>query len=197
LSDKSWVVELDGRRHEIRVQHSYFSARRQIFVDGSRIMDIRPGPLTALRWWNTATEHTFVVAEHPCSVRIDPTVDNATYHKELSVDGRDVETGAPVASPRLTRSGTREGSWWLVPFDGVAVPPSELATTVLAQLAALAAIALGQISSQVHREPLYVIAGFVGAVICWLAVRIVGDDPLRKTLLRATVVAVLLVATWR
>jgi len=111
VSEKRWLVDLDGTRHEIVLRHGYFSARRQLSVDGREVLDIRPDPFNAIRLWNTATEHAFVVAGHACVVRIDPTIDNATYKKFLIVDGRDAESGAPRAVLRAAADGTREGRW--------------------------------------------------------------------------------------
>lgn len=111
MSEKRWNVELEGRQHEIVVRHGYFSARRQISVDGHEVLDLRPGPLTAVRLWNTATEHPFVVAGHACTVRIDPTIDNMTYKKFLVVDGLRVDTGTPVVPLPATAAGAREGRW--------------------------------------------------------------------------------------
>src|SRR5712692_5857089 len=120
MSAKTWALELDGQLHQIVVKHGYFSARRQIFVDGSRILDIQPDPLNAVRLWNTATEHPFSVAGHNCSIRIDPTIDNATYKKQLIVDGRDVDTLAPIAPFALAKNGARAGRW-LAGYGGLVV----------------------------------------------------------------------------
>jgi hypothetical protein len=130
LSVKRWTVELDGRRHEVVVKHGYFNARRQIFLDERQILDERPGPLRAVRLWNTATEHAFSIAGHACAVRIDPTIDNMTYKKFLIVDGRDSESGRAMTPLPATASGAREGQWlagqggirrFLVSMIGVAV----------------------------------------------------------------------------
>lgn len=111
MSAVRWTVELDGRRHEVLLRHGYFSARRQLAVDGRQILDVRPGPITAVRLWNTATEHVFDIDGHSCAVRVDPTIDNMTYRKSLIVDGVDVETGARMAPLPPGASGAREGRW--------------------------------------------------------------------------------------
>jgi hypothetical protein len=105
MSVKRWTVELDGRRHEVVVKHGYFNARRQIFLDEREILDERPGPLRAVRLWNT-------------------------YKKFLIVDGHDSESGRAMTPLPVTASGTREGQWlagqggirrFLVSMIGVAV----------------------------------------------------------------------------
>jgi hypothetical protein len=181
MSTKRWNVLLDGQTHEVVIKHGYFNARRQIFVDGTRILDLRPNPLRALRLWNTATDHLFTVAGHPCSIRIDPTIDNATYKKQLVVDGHDVESGAAVALLPETSVGVHEGEW-LAGYGGFLVQPF-----------AMAAIVLGGVASQSTRQPIWYVAGFIGAGICWGATRLVGPDARRKLLLCVVVVAILFV----
>ena len=183
MSAKTWAIQLDGQQHQIVVHHGYFSARRQIYVDGSRILDVQPDPLNAVRLWNTATEHSFQVAGHSCSIRVDPTIDNATYKKQLIVDGHDVDTGVPITPLPLTNSGVREGRW-LAGYGGLVVQPF-----------ALAAIVLGQLAYQAHHQIVWYAAGFGGAAVCWAAGRIVGESNLRKASLSAGVVVVLFALT--
>lgn len=118
VSARRWTIELDGRRHDIVLDHGYFSARRRVIVDGSTVVDIRPNPLDAVRMWNTATEHPFAIAGHACAVRIDPTVDNMTYKKFLIVDGQDADHGTSLEPLPETPTGGREGRW-LAGYGGI------------------------------------------------------------------------------
>jgi len=139
MSSKRWTVGLDGRPHEVILHHGYFSARRRISVDGVEVLDVRPAPLEAVRLWNTATEHAFVIAGHPCAIRIDSTIDNMTYKKFLIVDGRDIDSGAPLAAlPEIAR-GQREGRW-MAGYGGV----GGFALTMLGVIVAVVAFQLLQ-----------------------------------------------------
>ena len=111
MSTKRWTVELEGRSHEVVLEHGYFSARRRITVDGAEVLDQRPRGFGAVRLWNTATEHPIVIAGHDCAVRIDPTIDNVSYMKFLIVDGRDVDSGKPMPPLPVTATGARESEW--------------------------------------------------------------------------------------
>jgi hypothetical protein len=175
-------VHVEGDEHEVIVRHGFFSARREVLLDGRKILDIRPGLIPALKLWNTATDHPFTIAGHPAWLRIDPTVDNVTYRKSLIVDGRDVETGTAVEMLPQTPAGAHEGRW-LAGYGGLLVQPF-----------ALAAIVLGNVGRDVSGHALWVLGGFIGAFICWSASRLVGDTVGRKLLLCAAVVTALYVA---
>lgn len=151
MGSKKWDVVLDGQSHQILVDHGYFSGRRRITVDGVVVLDERPGALDAVRLWNTATEHDFTVEGHAGRIRIDPTVDNMTYKKYLSIDGRDLETGMPTEALPSIAAGRREGKW-LTGYGGPIMQPF-----------ALAAIVLGQLAAELHSQPALRLAGFAGA----------------------------------
>jgi hypothetical protein len=155
MGSRRWQVELDGQRHDVVVDHGYFSARRRILVDGVPVVDISPGPFNAVRLWNTATEHSFKVAGHAAVVRIDPTIDNMTYKKFLSIDSRDVD-GEPSLTPLAgERGAVREGAW-LAGYGGLLVQPF-----------ALAALIAGQVAFARQGLGLRSVVGFTGVAACW------------------------------
>lgn len=155
MGSQRWQVDVDGRRHEVVVEHGYFSAHRRIVLDGAPVIDVRPSPWNAVRFWNTATEHIFRVDGHEAVVRIDPGIDNMTYKKFLFVDGRDVDGGAG-RTPLSTEHGDMREGTWLAGYGGLLVQPF-----------AFAALIVGQVAYARQGGLLALAAGFVGAGACW------------------------------
>ena len=180
MATKRWHITLDGRPHEVVLEHGYFSARRRITVDGREVADVRPGPLRAMRLWNTITEQPFRIDGHPCAVRVDPS--NAlTYQFDLIVDGRSEKTGAEVAPlPHATGEGSRESTWdmagilWAVPF-------------------AILSVLIGQLGNRLRGDTVLYIAGFVGMGICFSIGRAYAERPLQGALRNAVVVLALII----
>jgi hypothetical protein len=179
VGSKRWTVDVDGIRHEIVVDHGYFSAYRTILLDGAPVIDIHPGPFNALRFWNTATEHTFRVDGHEAVVRIDPTIDNMTYKKFLSIDGRDVDGGASRTPLPGQQGEVREGTW-LAGYGGLLVQPF-----------AFAALIIGQVAYARQGGALGFVAGFVGAGACWAIGRRFKGNALRQVVGCCFVIAAL------
>jgi hypothetical protein len=180
MGSQRWAVDVEGRRHEIVVNHGYFSARRTILLDGAPVVDIRPGAFNAVRFWNTATEHPFRVDGHEAVVRIDPTIDNMTYKKFLSIDGRDVG-GGPSRTPLPGQQGdVREGKW-LAGYGGLLVQPF-----------AFAALIIGQVAYARQGGALGFAAGFVGAGACWAIGRQFTGNALGQVVGCGLVIAALL-----
>ena len=155
MGSQRWQLDVDGRQHEVVVEHGYFSARRRILLDGAPVIDVRPDPFNAVRLWNTATEHVFKVDGHEAVVRIDPGIDNMTYKKFLFIDGHDVDSGIPLRPVSSERGDLREGKW-LAGYGGPLVQPF-----------ALAALIVGQLAFARHGGVLGLAAGFAAAGTCW------------------------------
>jgi Fas apoptotic inhibitory molecule (FAIM1) len=179
MSTKSWQLTLD-RPHVVVLEHGYFSARRHITLDGREVADIRPGPLRAVRLWNTVTDHPFTIDGHPCAVRVDPS-NGMNYQFDLIVDGRSQKTGEQVAPlPDAGESGAREskwalaGLWWIAPFS-------------------ILSVGIGQVGYRLHNEDVVLyIAGFIGMGICFSIGRAYVDRPLQGVLRCVAVVAALI-----
>jgi uncharacterized protein DUF3592 len=109
-----WSIDLDGERHEVDLRLGYFSARREVLVDGRRVLDVIPA-WNAISYWQMSTEYPLEIAGHPAAVRIRP--GRIWYETDLVVDGRSVGTGRepeplqpPKWYPRTTkRQGRRQG----------------------------------------------------------------------------------------
>lgn len=170
MGSQRWQVVVDGGRHEVVVDHGYFSARRSILVDGTSVVDVRPGPFNAVRLWNTATEHAFRVGGHEAVVRIDPTIDNMTYKKLLFIDGYDVDGGPGLTPLANERGDVREGTW-LAGYGGLLVQPF-----------ALAALVVGQIAYARQGGFIAFAAGFAGAGACWAIGRRFQGNAVRQVI---------------
>lgn len=179
MATKRWQITLDGRPHEVVLEHGYFSARRRIIVDGREVADIRPGPLRAVRLWNTITEHPFAIDGHTGAVRVDPS--NAlTYQFDLIVDGRSEKTGTEVAPlPHTAGDGSRESTWDMAGILGAAP-------------FAILSVLVGQLANRLRGDTLLYIAGFVGMAICFSIGRAYADRPLQGALRNAAVVLALI-----
>jgi hypothetical protein len=182
VAKKTWQVTLDGRPHEIVLEHGYFSARRHITLDGAEIADIRPGRLRAVRLWNTITEHPFTIDGHTCAIRVDPS-NGMNYQFDLIVDGRSQKTGQPVAPLPYTADGkAREGRWilaglwWSLPF-------------------AIISVLIGQVGYRVYNDALLYLAGFIGIGICFSLGRAYADRPVQGALRCLALIVVLILAT--
>lgn len=182
MGDRTWTVTVEGRQRQILLRHGYFSARRQVFVDGKPVLDVRPAGLGFVRLWNTATDHEFTVDGHRCFVRIDPTVDNMTYKKFLSVDGVDADSGAPMAALPMNDSGMREGGW----LGG-------RSSEWVASLFATSAFIIGLTAwRQLHTVTPFLL-GLGASAVCFSAPRIVGQDRIQQVLLCAAVIVAMLI----
>jgi hypothetical protein len=183
MGDRTWTVTLEGRQHQILLRHGYFSARRQVLVDGKPVVDVRPPGLGFVRLWNTATDHEFAVDGHRCFVRIDPTIDNMTYKKFLSVDGIDVDSGATMTTLPMTESGTRAGGWM-----------GGRSGEWVASLFATSAFIIGLTAwRQLHTVTPFLL-GLGASAVCFSAPRIVGNDKFRQVLLCSAVIVAMLIS---
>jgi hypothetical protein len=185
VATTSWQITLD-RPHVIVLEHGYFSARRRVTVDGREILSIRPPLPSALRLWNTVTEHPFTIDGHPCAVRVDPS-NAVSYQFDLVVDGRSQKTGQPVAPlPYPGANGSREGRWMFAGFWW-ALPPAFLS------------VMIGMVGNRVNNDTLLYVAGFVGMGLCLSIGRTYVDRPLmgvlRCVLVLAAVIALTVVRT--
>jgi hypothetical protein len=182
MGDRTWTVTLEGRQHQILLRHGYFSARRQVFVDGRPVVDVRPEGLGFVRLWNTATDHEFTVDGHRCFVRIDPTVDNMTYKKFLSVDGADVDSGTVMTPLPTTASGMREGGWM-----------GGRSAEWVAGLFATSAFIIGLTAWRQFHTVTPFLLGLGASAVCFSAPRIVGNDRFRQVLLCTAVIVAMLI----
>jgi hypothetical protein len=73
MTEKRWEFELDGTRHTVELEHSIFSNKRLLRVDG-RLLPQTEG-----------ARHTFRIAEHTCEVVINTTGRKFAY--QFLVDG--------------------------------------------------------------------------------------------------------------
>lgn len=81
MERKSWTVEVDGDRHAVVLDWTYYGGRREVTVDG-RLVSRSSFPL---RW---RSEQAFRVAGHPAVVRTKPSgPPSPKFVITLEVDG--------------------------------------------------------------------------------------------------------------
>lgn len=77
---------LDGTEHEVRLDWTYWSGRREIYVDGIQ----RDERSERMQWKST---QRIEVDGHACVVRTEPTrLISARFRITLEVDGREVRS---------------------------------------------------------------------------------------------------------
>ena len=100
MARKSWDLRLEDGSHQVVVDHSQWSGRIEVSVDG-RVIE-RTRKLFQLA--ATGSDHPFRIGDHSLAVAIRPNL--MTYRYDLFLDGRSVETGADEAP-----LATQQSSW--------------------------------------------------------------------------------------
>ena len=97
MTEQTWNLQVDGRDHRVDAVHGYWSARRQVAVDGREVMLIRPAnPLQQLLWWALPTDHPFPISGHEALLRVIPDLARNSYRLTLALDGKWVDSGDAV-----------------------------------------------------------------------------------------------------
>jgi hypothetical protein len=99
MTKRTWSIALDGQTHRIEINHSSFSGSRSVSVDGKKI-EI-PREQRVLRW-DTGSKHGFPIGNHEAVVAIR--AEGFNYKYGLFIDGKNVETGMPLATSDPTRA---------------------------------------------------------------------------------------------
>ena len=81
MANKEWSITLDDKKHIVKLQHGYFSAKREIRVDGKTILSTDPIPLG----FDLGSRHAFKIGLHECVVEI--LTDGIKFEYDLFVDG--------------------------------------------------------------------------------------------------------------
>lgn len=72
MTTKVWQISLDGKVHEIKLEHGYFSGKRVILLDGIEIY-------SGSRFIDYCGMYPFTIDNIPCSVRIQTNGITFTY----------------------------------------------------------------------------------------------------------------------
>lgn len=100
MAGKTWTLQIDGKPHQVSVDHSFWTGARTISVDGQVIERSR-------KVFDTGSEHHFEVAGRPCQLRIQSAGMNPVF--ELLVEGqRQDEAGAAPSGAAPTAGGAEE-----------------------------------------------------------------------------------------
>jgi hypothetical protein len=80
MSTKVWTWNDDAERHVVEIEHSWFSGKRTLKVDGKIV------ETSGNKWWDTGSEHRFKAGSKDCVLRIRNNWFGFNY--ELFVDGK-------------------------------------------------------------------------------------------------------------
>jgi hypothetical protein len=93
LASQELSVELDGRTHQIQVDHSFWSGNTVLRIDDVVALRDSPGFAGFADHWFGPTEHVIRLGGHELRLLITP---NLSYSFDLMVDGRSAVSGERV-----------------------------------------------------------------------------------------------------
>lgn len=88
MAEKSWSLVFEGDNHIVELNHSYFSGKRIIRLDG-KVIDFIKRNL-----FDRGSNYSFNVGNHNCIVLIKPS--RFTFKYDLIVDSVSLETGERI-----------------------------------------------------------------------------------------------------
>ena len=86
---KTWTVQLEDGSHTVELSRSVWSGKRIVRVDGQTVFENRPR-------LDTGRDDAFQIGSH--AAVLHSRTNGFTYNFDLSIDGRSVTTGQPVAA---------------------------------------------------------------------------------------------------
>jgi hypothetical protein len=91
MTQKTWQFELEDGKHNVELDHGFFSGKRNIRVDGNTILTSSELRHLVL---DTGGMYEFNINSHPCAVIIR--TNGLSFSYDLAVDGRSTTTGQPI-----------------------------------------------------------------------------------------------------
>ena len=117
VTKRVWNVEFENEIHTIELEHSYFSGKRVIYIDGKKIFEDR-------KLLNPRDNYYFQLKKHNCVVSIKAKL--VTFDYDFIVDNISLKTGKQV---NLSLQITKEKEEWkkvkekgrfkFILFDGI------------------------------------------------------------------------------
>ncbi len=89
MPKKSWMIQLEDGTHLVELDQRWVSGKRIIRVDGQVVLESKSAPM------NTGNDDEFLIGLHKCILH--SRTNGFTSNYDLSVDGRSIQTGLPVA----------------------------------------------------------------------------------------------------
>ncbi len=83
-ANNNWRIDVDGRTHEVHLEHGTWSGKREVTVEGAVLVD-------ESKWFDTGSSHAFDIGGHTAEVRIQVTHAGFAHASALFVDGSFVE----------------------------------------------------------------------------------------------------------
>jgi hypothetical protein len=98
VGERIWSIELDGRTHQVRVDHGYWSGNTVLRVDDEVVIHDSPGFAGFADHWFDPPEQVTSLGSHELRLRIIPKL---SYEFDLIVDG--ISTSDGKGLPPLPR----------------------------------------------------------------------------------------------
>ena len=96
MEHKTWNFPLDGADHVVRLDWTYFTGRREVFVDGKQ----RHESVIPMRW---RSSQPFEIEGRNCVVTTEPTwLLSPQFRISLKIDGKTIE---PESGPSSWAEG--------------------------------------------------------------------------------------------
>jgi hypothetical protein len=94
MAQRTWQLTLEDGPHTVELDHSYWTTRRRINVDGRLLTQ---ADLTSKGMYGLGSEDSFRLGTHTLTVYVRS--NGFSYNYDLGVDGRSVTTGQAAAQP--------------------------------------------------------------------------------------------------
>ncbi len=151
MTQRVWTIDLDGGSHAVEFDHRFFSGKRTIRVDRQIATEARPA-LSML-----GDDLPFQIGAHSGVVHTRSNLLSVSY--DLSIDGRSVETGQPIA-PIVPMP-----KWaWLFVLACIAIPVVALGGALPAIIGFVGAYACVAVVRKVEWKPIGRVAAAIGVV---------------------------------
>jgi hypothetical protein len=111
MTKKTWQFELEDGKHQVELEHGFFSGKRNIQLDGKAIFESSEFQNLV---FDTGGVHEFNVNSHPCAVIIR--TNGLTFYYDFAVDGRSITTGKSIDSIKPLPAWV-----WLLIVGGISI----------------------------------------------------------------------------
>jgi hypothetical protein len=155
MTSRSWIVHVEGAEHTVELDHSYFTGKRTIKLDGQIVA-------RGSRWLDAfGSDDSFPIAGRVCSVQVR--THGLTYTYDCSLDGRSVRDG------RMVLPLAPAPKWaWLFIAACIGLPIVTFGGLVPALFGVAGAIACLAIARNPRRPIVSQITLSIGVVVlCW------------------------------
>lgn len=155
MASKDWKFTLEDGEHNVHLEHTWFSGKRKILLDGKPIVQ-------ESKFFDFGNEYPFRIGGHQGLVTIR--TNGLSFAYDVAIDGKSITTGKPVA-----RVNAIPGWAWSFIVVCVLIPIVSLGGVVPMLIGFMGAYGCAQVSrdgSKDHNTRLLTCAGIT--VLCWI-----------------------------